>query len=153
MVDKQVQACLRCGSRSLRMGAASRDAFLPGTEDLMGTLVCTRCGHKGNPLLFESEAEAAKYEAQREGDGRQLEPPRVPEASAFQGGGARPRSGFFGAALIAIGAGLVIFAALMTFAARNLGDWGTATIMLALGIPFFVVGRRQWRAARRGPSG
>lgn len=147
MTESKVQACLRCGSRDLRMGAASRDAFLPGTEDLMGSLVCRRCGHKGVPLTFGTEEEAVRYESQR--DRESWREAAAPESSSvFPQAEARPRSAAVGGALILAGVVLIGLGLAALAAGGSPALWGSAAFLLLLGLPLVAVGRRQWNAAR-----
>lgn len=65
-----ITACLRCGNRKLRMPAlGAGDAFLPYTEEIMGTVVCETCGYKAVPLYFDGEGAWRAFRGEREREG------------------------------------------------------------------------------------
>ena len=59
-----VRACIRCGSADLRMPGI-RDGVAVGYGGELERWACNRCGLTAGPILFDSEAARAAYEAER----------------------------------------------------------------------------------------
>lgn len=53
-----ILACISCGSRNLRSGAAV-DGIVPG--DVPYVYICNECEHKGAPIIFDTEEEYNKF--------------------------------------------------------------------------------------------
>lgn len=150
-----LRACMRCGSRELRFPSiSSGDAYLPGTEEIMGISLCGTCGLKSVPFEFESEDawRAFRGEREREGwtswrveHGQGMSP--LPSAEAL--GKSRIVPGL----LIAAGA-VLAFAGLLglaTFAAGASLSGVTGIGPLLLGVPLVAIGLHLLRGRRTGP--
>lgn len=59
-----LRACQRCGGDRLRMPGV-RDGALVGTGQELDKWTCERCGLTAVPLLFDSEQDRRRFEADR----------------------------------------------------------------------------------------
>lgn len=54
----EIKACIFCGSRNLRSGAAI-DGIIPGNIPFV--YICNDCENKGAPIIFDTEEEYNKF--------------------------------------------------------------------------------------------
>ena len=62
-LKEPISACMNCGSTDL--GELPKWENLIGSPAMGGGMVCGRCGHRGIPIVFETEDERFRYEQKR----------------------------------------------------------------------------------------
>ncbi|HVL86510.1 MAG TPA: hypothetical protein VM681_00675 [Candidatus Thermoplasmatota archaeon] len=139
-----LRACLRCGSADVNMpSVGAGDAFIPGTEDVMGTVVCGRCGYKAMPLSFDTEEALLAYRGEREREGwEEWKVPAGGGMTALPRADALPEHARFVSAVLMVG-GLFLLAlgALVMFTGtRGFAGWTLGVPPVLLGLALAVIG-------------
>ena len=66
-VIMKITACINCGSQDIRSGTL-QDGVLPGFTDGLVTYVCSRCNHRGLPVIFDSKKKYSEFVRARQRD-------------------------------------------------------------------------------------